>query len=118
MTAVLAEHPGPLVTFRRLVTALRLPLQGSKAVGASRHEPLPDIALPHLCNIEWAPLDDPVHRGMALRTARPARVPDPVVFGTWRASPDYGSLTVLCPHCDVKWAYGAGPACWLCGRPR
>lgn len=45
-----------------------------------------------------------------------ASTPDPVVFGDWRSSPDYGALTMLCRPCDVRWAYAAGAVCWYCGR--
>ena len=82
MTAVLARRPGPLVTFRRLVTVLRLPLQGSKAVAASRHEPLPDLLYPGMCNVCFYPLGARRHRrGRSRRPARPA--PD-LTAGGWR----------------------------------
>jgi hypothetical protein len=46
-----------------------------------------------------------------------ARAPDPVVFGTWPPARDFGGpMTLRCPECDVKWAWAAGPACWICGR--
>lgn len=56
---------------------------------------------------------------MAMRTAGMlARNPDPVVFGTWPPARDFGGpLALRCPDCDVKWAWAAGPACWICGGP-
>lgn len=42
--------------------------------------------------------------------------PDPVVFGDRAPKRDLGGpLAMLCPLCDVKWARGAGEACWICG---
>jgi len=71
------------VKLRRLRTALLLRVTGRARVARRRHEPLPDTGHPHLCRIDWLPLDDQLHRrGRPTREARLG--PDPAAERGWR----------------------------------
>jgi hypothetical protein len=84
------------------------------------HEPEPYPDEPFAPVYDYEPLG-PGDGGVpewTLRHATDPYGPDRIVFGPGQqTTPGYGDLLLRCARCDVKWAYGAGGACWYCGRP-
>ncbi len=60
------------VLARRLRTALLLMTQGRTETSRRPHEPLPDLDLPHLCNIDWRRVDDPECHPQRRKARKPA----------------------------------------------
>jgi hypothetical protein len=78
-------------------------------------EPYPDE--PFAPVYDYRPLDGFTGMRLFPPVGEP-RWPDPLVFG-----PEYHHYWLEldaqrhCGPCGVTWAYGAGTACWCCGRP-